>query len=366
MTSTPSPVPALRYDVHDGVAVITFDLPGEAVNKFSQAVKDEFGALFEALAHNASVRAAVLVSGKADTFIAGADIDEFLTWTTAAQAEAASRAGHEMLDRLERLKVPVVAAIHGACLGGGLEAALACAWRIATDHPKTVLALPEIQLGLIPGAGGTQRLPRTIGVQAALDMILTGKNIRPRKALQLGLVHEIVHPAVLKRVAMQRARELADGTRERNAPARRRDAKAILLDDNPIGRSVVFRQAREMTMKKTRGNYPAALAAIDAVAAGFGDRDRGFREEARLFGEMAMTPESKELIYLFFATTALKKDTGVSHPAVEPLPVRKVGILGAGFMGAGIASIAVQQGTVVRLKDADHARVGKGLAARHE
>jgi len=172
-----------------------------------------------------------------------------------------------------------------------------------------------------------------------------------------------VHPAVLKRVAMQRARELADGTRERNAPARRRDAKAILLDDNPLGRSVVFRQAREMTMKKTRGNYPAASAAIDAVAAGFGERDRGFREEARLFGEMAMTPESKELIFLFFATTALKKDTGVAHPAVEPLPVRKVGILGAGFMGAGIASIAVQQGTVVRLKDADHARVGKGLAA---
>jgi 3-hydroxyacyl-CoA dehydrogenase / enoyl-CoA hydratase / 3-hydroxybutyryl-CoA epimerase len=355
--------PALLLTIEDNIAIITFDRPGESVNVISQGVKDEFVALFDSLENNVAVQGAVLLSGKKDSFIAGADIDEFLTWTTASQAEAASRAGHELLDRLEKLRFPVVAAVHGACLGGGLETALACAWRIATDHPKTVLALPEIQLGLIPGAGGTQRLPRIVGVQAALDMILTGKNIRAKKAAQMGLVHEIVHPAILKRVAIERAREIAKGERPRNPPSRRHDAKAILLDDNPIGRSVVFRQARELTAKKTRGHYPAAFAAIDAVAAGFGDRAKGFREEARLFGEMAMTPVSRELIFLFFATTALKKDTGVAHPAVEPLPVAKVGILGAGFMGAGIAAIAVQAGTLVRLKDADHARVGRGLAA---
>ncbi|HEX4932299.1 MAG TPA: 3-hydroxyacyl-CoA dehydrogenase NAD-binding domain-containing protein, partial [Gemmatimonadaceae bacterium] len=256
--------------------------------------------------------------------------------------------------------------IHGACMGGGLEAALACAYRIASDHPKTVLALPEVQLGIFPGAGGTQRLPRTVGLQAALDMILTGKNVRARKALQIGLVHEMVHPSILRRVAVQRAREIADGVRERNPVARKHDAKALLLDDNPVGRALVLRQAREMTLKKTRGHYPAPLAALEAIAAGYQDREKGYREEARLFGEMAMTPVSRELIGIFFGSTALKKDSGVGEAPVTVLPVRKLGVLGAGFMGAGIASVAVQQGTLVRLKDADVGRVGKGLAAIRE
>jgi 3-hydroxyacyl-CoA dehydrogenase/enoyl-CoA hydratase/3-hydroxybutyryl-CoA epimerase len=354
---------ALHVELDAGVAVLTFDLPGEPVNKFSRAVKDEFVAVLEQFERNPSISAAVIISGKPDTFIAGADIDEFLEWTTGAQAEAASKEGHLMLERLERSRVPVVAAIHGACLGGGLEMALACAWRIATDHPKTVLALPEVQLGLIPGAGGTQRLPRVVGLQAALDMILTGKNVRARKAAQLGLVHELVHPSILRSIALQRARELGAGQRKRNPGARPRGAKNFLLDDNPVGRSIVLRQAREMTLRKTGGNYPAPMAAIDAVAAGYHGRDRGFAEEARLFGEMAATPESRELIFLFFATTALRKDPGVAVVPPELGTIEKIGVLGAGFMGAGIAAVAAQQGIAVRLKDAALDRVGKGLAA---
>ncbi len=354
---------ALTVGMEDGIAVITFDLPGEPVNKFSQAVKDEFLALFDRLEGDQAVRGAVLISGKPDSFVAGADIDEFLRWTTAARAEKASRDGHAMLDRLEGLRLPVVAAIHGACMGGGLEAALACAYRVVSDHPKTVLALPEVQLGIFPGAGGTQRLPRTVGLQAALDMILTGKNVRARKAAQIGLVHEMVHPAILRQVAVQRAREIADGVRDRNPDARRRNAASFLLEENPVGRGIVLRKARAMTLKKTRGNYPAPLAALDAIAAGYDDPAKGYREEARLFGEMAMTPISRELIGIFFASTALKKDSGVGDAPVTTLPVRKLGILGAGFMGAGIAGVAVQKGTLVRLKDADLARVGKGLAA---
>ncbi|MEP7384729.1 MAG: fatty acid oxidation complex subunit alpha FadJ [Gemmatimonadota bacterium] len=359
-------MPALSLDVVDAIATITFDLPGSAVNTFSREVQEEFEALFERLERDATIAGAVLVSGKADSFIAGADIEEFLTWTTPQQAEVASRTGQALLDRLERLRVPVVAAIHGTCMGGGLEAALACAYRIATDHPTTVLALPEVQLGICPGAGGTQRLPRTIGLQAALDMILTGKNVRARKAMQIGLVHELVHPAILRRIAVQRAREIADGLRARNPQARKHDAKTLLLDDNAIGRALVLRQAREQVLKKTRGNYPAPLAALDAVAAGLHDREKGYREEARLFGELAMTAVSRELVGIFFASNALKKDTGVGDTPVSPIPVRKLGILGAGFMGAGIATVAVQHGTLVRLKDADLARVGKGLASIRE
>ena len=355
---------ALTFEVDSGVAILTLDLPGESVNKFTRAVKDEMAAAFERIERDSALRAAVLISGKADVFVAGADIEEFLEIRSAGDAERLSRDGQAMLDRVERGK-PVVAAIHGACLGGGLEAVLACAYRIVTDHPKTVLGLPEVQLGLIPGGGGTQRLPRAVGLQAALDMILTGKSTRAKKAYQMGLVDEIVHPAILREVAVRRARELAAGTRKHEG--RKRSAQALLLDDNPIGRSVVFRKAREQVMQKSRGHYPAPLAAIEAVAAGYtGGRDKGFREESRLFGEMAATEVSKQLVFLFFATAALKKDPGVPEPAPTPEEITKVGILGAGFMGAGIASVAVQQGTLVRMKDADLARVGRGLAAVRE
>jgi len=354
---------AIRTDLRDGVAVVTLDLPNEPVNKINRAVKDEMHALLDRLDADPNVVAAVLISGKPDTFIAGADIEEFTQLPDAAAAERLSRDGQALVELFEKSRIPFVAAIHGACMGGGLETALACTWRIATDHPKTVLALPEVQLGLIPGAGGTQRLPRLIGVRAALDMILTGKNVRAKKALATGLVDEMVHPAILERVAVQRARELAEGKRKR---VRRNGGMAgLALDDNPIGRGIVFRKAREATLAKTHGNMPAPIAAIDAMEAGYGKGiAAGYREEARLFGEMAATNVSKELIYLFFATTALKKDTGLppGHVAT-PQPIDKLGILGAGFMGAGIASVAVQQGTLVRLKDADWPRIAKGVAA---
>jgi 3-hydroxyacyl-CoA dehydrogenase/enoyl-CoA hydratase/3-hydroxybutyryl-CoA epimerase len=354
---------ALSVGITDGVAVVTFDLPGEPVNKFSPAVVAEFVAVFERLERDASVQGAVLISGKPDTFIAGADIDQFLEFTSAADAARASGDGHQLMDRLEHGRVPWVAAINGACLGGGLEASLACAYRVAGDSPKTVLALPEVQLGLIPGAGGTQRLPRTVGLQVALDMILTGKNIRAKKALQSGLVDELVHPTILRDIAVQRARDLGAGkiarTRERKS-----GATGALLENNPVGRAMVFRQAREMTMKKSHGQYPALLAALEAVAAGYhGPVADGFATEARLFGEMAMSAVSRQLIFLFYATTSLKKDAGVSGDAPAPKKIGKIGVLGTGFMGAGIAAITAMQGIPVRFKDTTHAQVGKGIGA---
>ena len=362
--------PALSVEVSDGIAVVTFDLPNESVNKLNRAVKDEFVALVSQLERDTTVRGAVLISGKPDVWIAGADIEEFQELKTAADAERLSRDGQMLLDSLERLRVPIVAAIHGACLGGGLETALACRYRIATDHPKTILGLPEVQLGLIPGAGGTQRLPRKIGLTNGLDMILTGKNVRAKKALQLGVIDELVHPSILRSVAMQRAHEVAEGRRK--SERHKGGVKGMLLDSNPAGRAVVLRKAREQTLSKSRGHYPALIAAIDVIAAGYEKgMAYGYREESRRFGEMAMTDVSKQLIFLFFATNELKKDPGVDpaqHPdlpvsAFEPLPVEKIAIVGAGFMGAGIASIAVQHGSLVRLKDADHARVAKGYAA---
>mgnify|MGYP002780880526 CR=1 FL=1 len=355
----PSPI---TMTVEDGVAVLVLDVPGAALNTFTTEVQARLVECFAAAERDPAVRALVVLSGKRDNFVAGADIEAFLDWTSSADAEAASRDGHAKFARIAAGK-PVVAAIHGSCLGGGLEFALACTWRIATDAPKTGLGLPEIQLGLIPGAGGTQRLPQVVGLQAALDMILTGKTVRAKKALSLGLVDELVHPAILRDVAVQRARELGAGTRRRRDRAT--NAQAFLLEENPIGRAVVFRQAREKVLGRTKGLYPAPIAALEAVAAGYqGDEEAGYRTEARLFGELAMTPECQELIDLFFATTALKKDFGLEGDAVPPrLPITRLGVLGAGFMGAGIASVPAPAGTIVRLKAAATDRVAKGLAA---
>ncbi|HEU5186801.1 MAG TPA: fatty acid oxidation complex subunit alpha FadJ [Gemmatimonadaceae bacterium] len=358
---------AMSIEVEDGVAIITMDLPNEPVNKLNRAVKDDFIDLMRRLDGDPSIQAAVLISGKADTFIAGADIEEFLEVKTAEDAERLSLDGQSLLDRIEQLRTPVVAAIHGACLGGGLETAMACAWRIGTDYPKTVLALPEVMLGLIPGAGGTQRLPALVGLRNALDMILTGRNVRAKKALQMGLLDELVHPSILRETAVKRAREIGRGEKKRSVGRRELTMADLALEKNPAGRAIVFRQAREKVRKQTQGNYPAPPAAIEAVAAGYSlGREGGLSEEARLFGQMAVTAESRELIFLFFATSSLKKDTGVTGPAPSPREVRRMGVLGTGFMGAGIAAVSAMQGIAVRFKDVDHDRVAKGLKSVHE
>ncbi len=354
----------LTLTLDNGVGVLTYDLLGAPINTLNTRVGPVFEQCFALIEGNPAITAVVLFSGKADSWIAGADIDELCGVMTAEQGEALSRGGQLLLNRLATLRTPTVAAIHGAALGGGLEVALACSHRIVTDHAKSILALPEVQLGLIPGAGGTQRLPRLIGLQAALDMILTGRNIRAKKALQLGLVHEMVHPAILRDVAMLRARQLGRG----EAPAlreRAQSAKDMLLDDNALGRRLVFRQAREGVLKKTQGRYPAPLAALDVVARGYADGfDEGLRAEAQRFGELTVSAESHALVALFFATTALKKDSGLDEGVhASPRPITKIGVLGAGFMGAGIASVAASAGTLVRLKDASLERVASGWSA---
>src|SRR5690348_4738293 len=357
-------MPSLTLSRENNIAILSLDVPDAPVNTLSLALAEELRLIFDDLERDSSVGAAVLISGKADSFIAGADIEQFLEFKTSEDAEQASYTGQKMLSRLERLRVPVVAAIHGACLGGGLETTLACAWRIATEHPKTVLGLPEVQLGLIPGTGGTQRLPKLVGLPNALDMILRGRNVRPRKGLKMGLVDDVVHPAILRDVAFQRARELASGTRQRSKGRVERGAEGLLVEGNRFGRGLVFKRARQSVMKQTHGQYPAPLAALDVIRVGYEEGiDAGFQAESRRFGELAMTEVSRQLIFLFFATNSLKKDPGVSAPVPVPRPVEKLGVLGAGFMGAGITSVAVQQGTLVRLKDTDTARVGKGLAA---
>src|SRR5437867_6425473 len=351
---------AFSLTISDGIAVLTLDVPGEPVNILGSGVITELQALLDRIHDDAGVRAVVLISGKPDNFVAGADIQEFIRIRTAEEGEALSRAGQEMIARLQRFPKPIVAAIHGACLGLGCELSLACSWRVASDSPRTAIGLPEVQIGVLPGAGGCQRLPRLIGVRAALDIILAGRSERAAKALKLGLVDELVPHSILRHVAAAAADRIA-----RQGVPPRAPRGSLLLERNPVGRLIVYAGARKAVLARTGGHYPAPLAALAAVKTGLErGMETGFRREARLFGELAVGEVSRNLVRIFFATAALKKDPGVAPGTGTARAVKRLGVVGAGFMGAGIAGTAVAEaGVEARLKDADLARVGKGLKA---
>ena len=238
----------LELEKRDNIGIVWMDYPDEKVNKISRQMMEEFEEMFDRIEADTTIQAIILISRKADNFIAGADLDMIAAITEPGEAEAISRRGHALLNRLEAFPRPVIAAIHGAALGGGLEVALACHYRIATTGKKTVLALPEVKLGLLPGAGGTQRLPRLVGIQRALDMMLTGKNVYPRQAKRMGLVDELIHEYGLLPAALNVARRLSE------RPFQRKDRRTFaekLLENTPIGRSIIFKKARQMVLKQT-------------------------------------------------------------------------------------------------------------------
>ncbi len=365
---------ALRVETGpDGVATVLYDVPGEPVNTLRDSFQQDFDDVFGKLAGDSAVKAIVIVSAKRDSFIVGADVEMLARMKTAMEATALARGGQQAMQRLEDLgrQKPVVAAIHGPALGGGLELALAATYRIATDDRKTQLGQPEVQLGLIPGAGGTQRLPHLIGIAQALDLILAGKSVRAQKARKLGLVDEVVPKAILLEVARRRARELATGELrvqrgkvELTLPRLLRTdvLQQLALEDNPVGRRILFQQARKALLGKTHGHYPAPERALEAIRIGVEKGpDEGYRAEAAFFGELVVGDVSRRLVEIFFATQSLKKDTGVDDPTVKPRNVEKVGILGAGLMGAGIAYVTAEAGIPARLKDKDDAALGRGL-----
>lgn len=326
----------------DNVGVITLDVPGEKMNTLKAAFADEIRAVIAHARQNPQLAGLVIISGKPDSFIAGADISMIDACTTAQAAEALALAGQKVMAEIAALPVPVVAAIHGACLGGGLELALACNQRVCSLDDKTRLGLPEVQLGLLPGSGGTQRLPRLIGAAQALDLILTGKSLRARQALKMGLVDDAVPQSILLETAINMALK---GRKSRKAlPLRDR------LLNAPAGRAILFAMAEKKTEAKTQGNYPATKRILAVIKTGLKEgRSSGYAAEARAFGELAMTPESAALRGIFFATTEMKKDRGAR---ADPRPVRAVGVLGGGLMGGGIAFVTASRARLpVRIKD---------------
>jgi 3-hydroxyacyl-CoA dehydrogenase/enoyl-CoA hydratase/3-hydroxybutyryl-CoA epimerase len=336
----------------DQIAVVTIDVRGEKMN----TLKAEFGfqvrAILKQIRENKDLRGVVFISAKTDNFVAGADIHMIDRCKTAKDAEELARQGQQVMAEIHALTIPVIAAIHGACLGGGLELALACHGRVCTDDPKTQLGLPEVQLGLLPGSGGTQRLPRLIGVSTALEMILTGKMLRPRQARKVGLVDDVVPVSILLDAAVELAKK--------GKPTGRRLPVRERIMAGPLGRTLLFRMVEKKTQQKTHGNYPAAPRILDVVQTGLAQgRSSGYEAEARAFGELAMTPQSRALRHIFFTSTDIKKDPG---SAVEPAPLRAVGILGGGLMGGGIAYVTASKGKLpVRIKDIKPAGINHAL-----
>ncbi|MGG4625981.1 fatty acid oxidation complex subunit alpha FadJ [Serratia odorifera] len=336
----------------DHIGVITIDVPDEKVNTLKAEFVDQVNEVLNKAQQYAALEGLVIVSGKPDSFIAGADITMIAACSNAKEAEDLARKGQSTLAKIAAFPVPVVAAIHGACLGGGLELALTCHSRVCSLDDKTALGLPEVQLGLLPGSGGTQRLPRLIGASKALDMMLTGKHIRARQALRMGLVDDAVPQAILLDAAIARVKQ---GWKSKpTLPWQER------LMNGPLGRSLLFSVVRKKTLAKTHGNYPAAERIIQVVRAGLEQGSgHGYQAEARAFGELAMTPQSAALRSLFFASTALKKERGGD---AQPRELQRVGILGGGLMGGGIACVtAMRGGLPVRIKDINEQGINHAL-----
>ena len=344
----------LDIEQRGDIAVVWIDEQGSKVNRLNEQALAAFDALIDQLEVDAQTKAVVLISRKPDTFIAGADLTMIERMETREEVRTLIREGHRLMARIQTVGKPVVAAIHGAAMGGGLEVALACSYRLCTDHPKTKLALPEVKLGLLPGSGGTQRLPRLVGLQDALDIMLTGKTVYPRKARRIGLVDAVTyHPGLLE-AALMAARGLIDGTIRPD-----RDTQSLtdrLLEGTALTRKVVYQQAESTVRGETKGNYPAPFAILKCVQAGLEHGfEAGLKKEEEFFSELVFTPESIALRGLFFAQQEASKNPWKEHVRA----VDTVGVLGAGLMGGGIAEVTADGGLDVLVKDLDLQRAAE-------
>jgi enoyl-CoA hydratase/long-chain 3-hydroxyacyl-CoA dehydrogenase len=337
------------------VAIVRFDCP-KSVNSISFAMAEEAKKLWkDEIASNSDVKAVVFSSAKPDMFIAGADIFDIKAVENKQDLIPFIADGVKFFQDMRGKGVPLVAAIDGPALGGGLEWALWCDYRICTDSSKTKMGLPEVKLGLLPGFGGTQNLHPVVGLQNAMDMMLTGKDIRPHQAKKMGLVDLVVAQASLERVAIDSAAALANGSLKAKRKSKSMFNK--ILEDNSIGRNVIWNQIDKMVQKNTNGKYPAPYAIIDCVKFGLDNPSQKYQHEREEFAKLAATPESEALIGIFDGMTQMKKH---SFGADAAIPVKTVAVMGAGLMGAGIAQVTAEKGIQVLLKDRNDEAVGRG------
>lgn len=398
----------LVTSLHDGnILCISIDSPLSSVNIMSAKMLSALPRTLSKLNDpSLKYRGAVIISKKEGSFFHGADINMFQACQSSAEFCRLAQDGQRIFDLLEKTRVPIVAAISGQCLGGGLELALACTYRIASTADSTRLGLPEVKLGILPAAGGTQRLPRLVGIRQALSMMTTGSLLDAKRAFKVGLVDEVVDPFALEQAAFTVASELASGKMKVATGRRGKSAGSlmeVLLERNSLGRYFLFRQARASVLKATKGQYPAPLSVITAVETGVtSGMTAGLLFEATEFGRLGMTPISKALRGLFFASTSARKNpfsvttsssslltTAVNQEEgssitegrhlpeqrnaaaataaqnqKKQLPTKAISVIGSGLMGSGIAHVAAGTAKLaVALKDKTKEAVLRGEAA---
>jgi 3-hydroxyacyl-CoA dehydrogenase/enoyl-CoA hydratase/3-hydroxybutyryl-CoA epimerase len=350
----------------DGLVLVRLRGPG----KVTTLSRKMLGCLEEMVSHLEKLptaRAAIFLGDKPSGFLAGADLKELLeAWDEAKDPEALGKMAEEVVgrcqsifNRLEGLPYPTLAAIHGACLGGGYEFALACSARLASRSPKVSIGLPEVNLGLIPAAGGTQRLTHLVGMSGAMELILAGKRLDGRRALKKGLVDRLAPEAALLSEAVHFAQELAEG-KTRKKRKKKTGLPMKLLEAIPWGRGLIESKAIAGVEAKTKGHYPAPVKAAHLIAFAAEGRslEEGLRRERQAFGELAAGPVARHLIGVFFLMERGKHESPVD---AEPRKVKHLGVVGAGFMGSGVAQLGAHSGYGVFLKDRDEKSLAKGM-----
>lgn len=355
------------YTVENNVGTILFDQKDKKVNVLTRETLTRLGTILDEISRNPQLTAVLVRSAKKDIFIAGADIREIEGITDPAEGEEKARYGQDIFNKLEDLPVPTVAMIDGVALGGGCELALACDYRVATFNEKVRIGLPEVTLGILPGFGGTYRLPRLIGLPQALTLILTGKPVDGKKALKIGLVDQLIPQKGMDLFLTEFIGRIKGSCGRKPSFQRRLNLSQKFQENTWPGRRIVLAAAQNNVKKAGKGFYPAPQKALETIdeTIGLKIRQKILQKEARAFSELAVTPVCKNLIHVFYLSEAYKKLTVPGTEDKKPRTLSRVGVLGAGVMGGGIAQILSYKDVPVRLKDINYQAVATGLKSAH-
>lgn len=343
------------------VMTVAMDVPNRPMNVFTQVVMEELEAIVSEIEARSDLQLVVFRSEKESGFLAGADVRDIAAISGPAQAGRLIDAGQQLFHRVEHLKVPTLVVIHGPCLGGGLEWSLACDYRIARDNSSTKIGLPEIKLGVIPGWGGTQRLPRQVGLVQSLGMILQGKTVSAHTAAKIGLIDRAISPDDWEQGVEQFIREVLRGEAGTQLPLRQQVMR--LLEFSKPGRAWILRSAKSKVRSKA-AQYPALPAAIHAIESGLRKQGAGYVTERSEFVKLLATPTCRNLLSLFFARESARDiktwASGADRADIHFHEIRRVGVIGAGAMGAGIGQFAATHGYDVAFREVDESAVQQG------
>jgi len=353
---------SLSLKIENEFALIEFDQPDSKVNVLSSAVMKELEGIIAQLSSKPDLKGLLVVSKKPDIFIAGADIKEIENITSSPEAEVKAQEGQKIFNALEKLSIPSIALINGACLGGGLELALACDYRLACFGDKVKIGLPEVKLGIIPGFGGTKRLPRLVGLRKGLQLILAGEAVSANEALKIGLVDGLFSQNRLFEEGLEFLKRHA--RKRKGYKPKLKGWMSKFLDRTSFGRSILKDQTRKFVLKTTKGHYPAPLKALEVVTANYAHGlDTALEREARVFGELVVGEVCKNLISVFYLVEKYKK---ARWSEAKGRTIGKCAVLGAGVMGGGIAQLFSAYGLPVRMKDLNYPSLGRGLSQARE